>query len=263
MTKIRAELLGVVVLLGTSTVTEVWAAPQLTVGDLPSFYQGSFGTGSNLNIFYNATYFQYQTSKLRLKLTVPYLSVSGLPNGAVLSGGNVVSRRGTTAQTHNASGIGDIWLAAHYTVLPAQGLVPAIVPFAKVKFGTASASQGLGTGKNDYELGLGLDESIGTRIFPFVHIAYRFVGNPPGDDLRNIWTYNLGSSFVVDSKNILTGMFSGAQSEQPGYSGPADLIVAWNYNLTSAGTGLQFFVDKGLSNGSPDYGVGVGGQVVF
>lgn len=263
MTRIGAQLLGVVALFGMSTAVVAQAAPQFTLGDLPSFYQGSFGTNSTLNIFYNATYLQYQTSQLRLKLTVPYLAVSGLPNGAVLSGGNVVSRKGATTQTHSASGIGDIWLAAHYTALPAQGLMPAIVPFAKVKFGTASASQGLGTGKNDYELGFGLDETIGTRIFPFAHVAYRFVGNPSGDDLRNIWTYNLGSSFAVDSHNILTGMFSGAQSEQPGFSGPADLIIAWNYNLTSSGTGLQLFVDKGLSNGSPDYGVGLGGQVVF
>lgn len=263
MTSIKIYLLGIAAVFGISTAAAAEAAPQFTLGDLPSFYQGSFGTNSTLNIFYNATYLQYQNSKLRLKLTVPYLAVSGLPNGAVLSGGNVVSRKNAATQTHSASGIGDIWLAAHYTVLPSQGLMPAVVPFAKVKFGTASASQGLGTGKNDYELGLGLDETIGTRIFPFVHVAYRFVGNPPGDNLRNIWTYNLGSSFVLDSRNILTGMFSGAQSEQPGYNGPADLVVAWNYNITSAGTGFQVFVDKGMSNGSPDYGVGLGGQVVF
>ncbi|MGC9128886.1 MAG: hypothetical protein ACP5GA_09175 [Acidithiobacillus sp.] len=263
MTNIGIRALGLVAVFGVSTVAAAEAAPQFTIGDLPSFYQGSFGTGSTLNIFYNATYLQYQQDRLRLKLTVPELSVSGLPNGAVLSGGSVISRKSAATQTHSASGIGDIWLAAHYTALPAQGLMPAIVPFAKVKFGTASASQGLGTGKNDYELGLGLDETIGTRIFPFAHIAYRFVGNPPGDNLRNIWTYDLGSSFALDHRNILTGMFSGAQSEQPGYSGPADLIVAWNYNITSAGTGLQLFVDKGLSNGSPDYGVGLGGQVVF
>ena len=56
------------------------ASGQFTIGDLPAFYQGSFGTNSNLNIFYNSTYFQYQNSTLRLKLTVPELSVSGLPN---------------------------------------------------------------------------------------------------------------------------------------------------------------------------------------
>ncbi len=141
--------------------------------------------------------------------------------------------------------------------------MPAIVPYAKIKFGTASASQGLGTGRNDYEIGVGLDETIGTRIFPFAHLAYRFVGNPPGSNLQNIWTYDLGSSFLVNQRNVLTAMFSGAQSEQPGYAGPADLIVAWNYNVTRAGSGLQLYFDKGLSNGSPDYGVGLGGQVVF
>lgn len=239
------------------------ATGQFTIGDLPAFYQGSFGTNSNLNIFYNSTYFQYQNSTLRLKLTVPELSVSGLPNGATLSGGGVASRGQPSTGTHSASGIGDIWLAAHYTAIQNQGLAPSIVPFAKVKFGTASASQGLGTGRNDYEFGVGLNDNIGTRIFPFAHLAYRIVGNPPGDNLQNIWTYNLGSSFEVTPRNIFTTMFSGAQSEQPGYSGPADLILAWNYNLTPAGSGIQLFVDKGLTNGSPDYGIGLGGQYVF
>ncbi|MBU2743269.1 hypothetical protein HAQ01_07075 [Acidithiobacillus thiooxidans] len=249
--------------LGVGATDIAQAAPQFTVGDMPSFFQGSFGTNSTLNIFYNDTYFQYQNSTLRFKLEVPYLSVSGLPNGASLSGGSVVSRKGASTQTHSASGIGDVWLSAHYTALQSSGLMPAIVPFAKIKFGTASASQGLGTGRNDYEIGMGLDETIGTRIFPFAHIAYRFVGNPPGYNLQNIWTYNIGSSYLVDEHNVLTGMFDGAQSEQPGYSGPADLVVAWNYNVTHAGSGFQLYFDKGLSNGSPDFGIGIGGQVVF
>ncbi len=239
------------------------ATGQFTLGDLPAFYQGSFGTNNTLNIFYNSTYLQYQNSKLRLKMTVPEISVSGLPNGATLSGSGIASRGSQTTGTHSASGIGDIWLSAHYTAIQNQGLVPSLVPFAKVKFGTASASEGLGTGRNDYEFGLGLNDNIGTRIFPFLHVAYRIVGNPPGNNLQNIWTYNLGSSFVVTHSNLLTAMFTGAQSEQPGYSGPADLVVAWNYNVTTAGSGFQVFVDKGLSSGSPDYGIGVGGQYVF
>ena len=257
-----ACLLALIPCLGGYWGTAV-AASQFTVGDLPAFYQGSFGTNSTLNIFYNSTYLQYQNSTLRLKLTVPELSVSGLPNGATLSGGGIASRGKQSTGTHSASGIGDIWLAAHYTAISNQGIVPSVVPFVKVKFGTASASQGLGTGRNDYEFGVGLDDNIGPRIFPFLHVAYRIVGNPQGDNLQNIWTYNIGSSFEVNARNILTGMFAGAQSEQPGYNGPADLIVAWNYNITPSGSGFQVFVDKGLSNGSPDYGIGIGAQYVF
>lgn len=250
------------ILLASSSIAHAYGAQHFTLGNMPSYYQGTFGTNSNISIFYDATYFQFQNNTLRLKLTVPYISVSGLPQGAQLAGGGVASRSSTT-QTRSASGLGDIWLSAHYTVYHGEGLLPAVVPYAKIKFGTASASQGLGTGRNDYELGFGLDETIGTRIFPFAHLGYRFVGNPAGQNLRNILTYDAGSSFAVTGSNVLTAMYSGSQSEQPGYAGPSDLILAWNYNVTRAGSGFQVYADKGLSNGSANYGVGAGAQIVF
>jgi hypothetical protein len=257
---------------------------QITLGTTPSYFQGNFGTASNIDIFDESTFAQYKNPDLRVKLTIPYLSVSGLPIGAQLSGGSVVSRgggggggggrgrhggsgAGSTATTptgvHSASGIGDIELAVHYTVYHGSGLTPSIVPYAKITFGTASSSQGLGTGKNNYEVGVGLNNTIGTNLFPFAHIGYRIVGNPVGDNLQNVLTYDLGASYAVTPRNIITALFSGSQSEQPGFSGPADLIFAYNYNLTANGSGLQVFFDKGLTNGSPNFGIGVGGSIVF
>lgn len=256
------SLLGIGILFLGVGVETASAAPRFTVGNMPSYYQGTFGTGSNIGIFYDATYLQFQNNTLRLKLTVPYISVTGLPQGAQLTGG-AVTKRSSTTQTHSASGLGDIWLAAHYTAYQGSGLVPALVPYVKVKFGTASATNGLGTGRNDYEVGMGLDETIGTRVFPFAHVGYRFVGNPAGGNLQNIWTYDAGSSFSVTSRNLLTVMFAGSGSEQPGYTGPADIIAAWNYNVTRAGSGFQLYADKGLTNGSANYGVGLGAQLVF
>jgi hypothetical protein len=133
----------------------------------------------------------------------------------------------------------------------------------KVKFGTASASEGLGTGQNDYEIGMGVNTTIGNNMFPFAHVGYRFVGSPPGQNLQNIATYDAGISVALTPRNILTTMYSGEQSEQPGYAGPSDAIIAWNYNVTVAGSGFQVYVDKGLSSGSANIGGGLGGQIVF
>ena len=237
-------------------------AASWTLGALPSYFTGHYGTQNTIGILYVPTYLQYRSSQWRLKLTVPYISVSGLPAGASLNGGTI-AQRGSNTQTTNPSGLGDVWLAAHYTLIPEQGLMPAVVPFAKVKFGTASAAKGLGTGKNDYEAGLGFNTTIGGDIFPFAHVAYRIVGSPPGETLQNIVTFNGGASFTASSNTIWTLMYAGAGSEQLGYSGPADVIVAWNYNVTQAGSGFQIYVDKGLSNGSANIGGGIGGQIVF
>ena len=267
---------GVVCLLASQGVM----AASWTLGALPSYFTGYYGTQSRIGIFYVPAYLQYHTSQWRVKLTVPYIAVSGLPQGASLTGGTLAQRGGgtmaqrgggtqttsshtTSSQTSNPSGLGDIWLAAHYTLLPEEGLRPAVVPYVKVKFGTASAAEGLGTGRNDYEAGCGFNTTVGTNVFPFVHIAYRIVGSPPGQHLQNIVTFNGGASIAASSRTIFTVMYAGAGSEQAGYAGPADVIASWNFNVTRAGSGFQVYLDKGLSNGSADVGGGVGGQIVF
>lgn len=239
-----------------------WASNSWTLGNMPAYYQGNFGTRHPIGIFYDPTYLQYQSPTVRLKLTIPYVAVSNLPQGAKLAGATLAVHT-TSTTTINASGIGDIWLAAHYTLIPESGLRPALVPYTKIKLGTASASEGLGTGRNDYEFGLGLNTTIGANIFPFTHVGYRFVGSPPGQTLQNIITYDGGVSVAATRRNIFTIMYSSEQSEQAGYAGPADAIVAWNYNVTTAGSGFQVYVDRGLSKGSAKIGGGIGGQIVF
>ena len=239
-----------------------WASATWTLGNIPSDYQGRFGTKHTIGIFYDPTFLQYQTATLRLKLTVPYISVSDFPLGATVTNGTLTTHT-SSQKTTTASGLGDIWLAAHATVVPEKGLRPALVPYAKVKLGTASASKGLGTGRNDYEFGLGVNTTIGVNMFPFAHIGYRFVGKPPGQNLQNIVTYDAGVSVAITPRNIFTLMYSGEQSEQPGYAGPVDAIVACNHNVTLAGSGFQIYLDKGLTHGSANIGAGFGGQVVF
>lgn len=239
-----------------------WASTAWTLGNTPSDYQGHFGTRHKIGIFYDPTFIQYQTSRLRLKLTVPYLSVSDLPVGAVVTNGTLTTHT-SSQKTTTASGLGDMWLAAHGTLVPENGLRPAIVPYVKVKLATASASKGLGTGRNDYEFGVGINTTIGINMFPFAHLGYRFVGSPPGQNLRDIVTYDAGVSVAVTPRNFITFMYSGEQSEQTGYPRPADAVIALDHNLTAAGTGFSAYLDKGLSSGSANIGFGLGGQIVF
>jgi hypothetical protein len=88
------------------------------------------------------------------------------------------------------------------------------------------------------------------------------VGKPSDLNLRNVATYDAGMTWQVTKANYLTAMFSGHQSEQPGFPAAADAILAWNYRGAS-GRELQLFATKGLSDGSPDVGVGVSIQKHF
>lgn len=258
------SLLTIPLLLIALTSPADAADNQWTVGSVPAIFSGSYGTANTIDIFYLPTYIKYQKNRFRIKLTIPYESVSGLPQGASLSGSNL-STRGSQSQTHTVAGMGDTWITIRYVAKYARHGQIGIHPYAKIKLATASHTAGLGSGQNDYEFGVGFDGRSGFYTFPFAHIGYRFVGNPAGSNLQNIATYNVGASYVLphSQSNILTAMFAGSQSEQPGYAGPADVIVAWNHNFTKTGSGLQLYLDKGLTNGSANYGIGFGGQIVF
>ncbi len=240
------------------------AAPKITVGSVPAYFSGKYGTSQTIDIFYLPTSIQYQSGRLRARLMFSYESVSGLPNGSTLTGGTLASRT-STSRTRTESGMGDTWMSLRYQLVKQRGEHLGFTPYFKIKFATASHSKGLGTGRNDYEAGVGLDGRLGAWAFPFAHIGYRVVGKPTKINLQNIAIYDAGISYVLPQvqSNIFTAMFSGSQSEQKGYQNPADLILAWNYNVTTQGSGFQVYVDKGLSDGSADYGIGIGGQIVF
>lgn len=249
------------VLLTSSVADPTWAAKQnstISLGVQPSYFTGDYGTGTATKITYIPLYAKYKTGDLSLKLTVPYISVES--SGALVSGGSVISA-GTGSTTKRNSGLGDVWAEGRYKFRGA-GSAPDISPYIKIKFGTASHSDNLGTGENDYEGGLSFEWIVGQTVFPFLDIGYRFVGSPPGQNLRNIPTYGGGATYKVSEMNFLTGIYSGHQSTEAGFANASDLVVAWNHD-TRPGTGYQFYLDKGLSNGSPKYGVGIGAYVRY
>lgn len=228
-----------------------------SVGMQPSYFEGDYGTGKNVKITYVPFYLKYKQGDASFKVTIPYISVKS--GGALVSGGTVI---GTSTTTGTRSGLGDIWLEGKYKLHTADGLVPNLVPYVKIKLPTASKSDGLGTGKTDYELGSGFEWTIGKSVFPFVKAGYRFVGKPSGKNLRNIVTYQAGSTFALAPRNYLTLMYSGREATQSGFSSASDVLIAWDFQV-GKGTSLQLYGDKGLSNGSPDFGLGAGISVKF
>jgi len=238
------------------------ASPNVTVSNNAAFFQGKYGTSQNINIFYDETDIQIADKAWRVKLTLPYLWVKNLPEGAQISTGSVVTHSAST-QTRDTSGRGDVWLEGRYKIFAGAGLEPSVSPYLKIKFGTASASSGLGSGKNDYETGVMLQQVLTPKLFPFLKVGYRFVGKPIGLNYRNIATCQVGATYALSKKSFITPMLSSSQSLVRGGTNPVDAILAWNYNVTAKGSGFQLYVDKGLSTGSANYGVGIGGQIVF
>ncbi|MDQ6959990.1 MAG: hypothetical protein Q9M27_03085 [Mariprofundaceae bacterium] len=252
--RIISTLLFATLLFGGNPAFAAKAAGlTFTIGSTPSFFTGTFGTTTRTNITYIPNYIKYKIDDISLKVTIPFIVVQS--NGAAVSGGTVIGTGKGASKTE--SGLGDVWLEGKYTLHHVLDTAFDFVPYSKIKFGTASRTKGLGTGENDYEAGMGVRTRFAGQWFPFARVGYRFVGQPVGRVLDDILTYRGGVSYAIDRANVLTVLFSGRQASQPGFASAAEIIAAWNYKIQPA-LGLQVFGDKGLSNGSPDYGVGGG-----
>lgn len=246
---------------GLLTLAGAQADELLIVGNAPSYFQGQYGTQTTIRIAHDVSHFQYQNERTTLKLSAPYLSVQGLPVQARIVGGFVAM--GNTKLTRNVSGWGDLSVEGNYVLQVAEGGRPAIAPYGKIKFGTASQADGLGTGKNDYEAGLIFQQMSHPDLSPFASIGYQWVGNPAGYALRDIWIYKLGLSWSLAEASQLTAMLAGGSTPQSGQAGQADLMLAWSYRTAIKGMGFQAFLDKGLTNSSSTFGAGFAVQYAF
>lgn len=242
-----------------AVVASAGEASNVSLGVAPSYSEGKYGTKTDTTIVYLPAILKVKVDDLSFKLTVPYIYVEAAP-GTRVSGGMVIGPPmgppppGPVART-TESGLGDIWAEARYRI-HGSGAMPDFIPYVKIKFGAASNANGLGTGENDYEGGLGLEWSIGDRLFPFVDGGYRVVGSPAGIALNDIATYDGGLMLKAGKESYLTGMLMGHQSEVASQAAALDAVIAWNYRDENR-FGFQVFVDKGLSNGSPDFAVGI------
>ena len=233
--------------------------PEISAGSTLYYSSGSYSTSSETQISELSSYAQYRLGNAKFRLTLPYISIE--TTRQIVSRSNVIGQRSTVEKSTGRSGWGDVTLDAEYTIQTKNNL-PSLIPYSSIKLGTASTSKGLSTGKNDYELGLGFAGPSLSGFYPFGQLGYRFVGQPERYRLKDHATYELGVGYSLGQRNYLSAMFSGHQSSQPRFAAAAHATVVWNYSL-KLGNGFQVYVVKGLSNGSPDVGVGIGGYFRF
>lgn len=161
---------------------------------------------------------------------------------------------GVPTQSGVRDGIGDLSLGATYTILAESmgGLELALG--GRVKLPTSPERQQLSTGETDYSVSADLSYAIGT-IVPFVNVGYRFLGDPKGVDLRNGPTASVGSSVQL-GQSVLIASYDYARAANRATDDSHELFgglsapISTRLNLTGYGV-------VGLSDGSPDFGVGI------
>lgn len=154
------------------------------------------------------------------------------------------------------SGLGDIFLKGEYDLLmePLNGF--DLVLEGNVKLPAASESKGLGTGELDVGIAAEPGRTLG-GIYYYCRVGYTAVGEPSGADFNNPFLYEGGMGFDASQDLYMTLSLEGRTSIDDGVDNPLEAVLSGDYRLRPD-LSLNGCLLVGLSDGSPDLGLGVG-----
>lgn len=211
------------------------------------YSSGDYGTGVNTDILVVPVTARLKTGNFRLSATLPYIRIDGA-NVVGGEGGPIVVD--PNAPRVKRDGLGDLTLGANYAI-PESRLGVGLDLGARVKLPTAQS--GLGTGKTDVAVSGELSKTWGT-VTPFVQVGYRWMGDPAGINLNDVWYGSAGASVAI-GKSVLLASYDYRQATTNLVDDSQEIFAAFStpfsrrLNFTVYGSG-------GLSKGAPDYGVG-------
>jgi len=212
---------------------------------------GKYGGTTSTDIWYIPFTGKYEADKYTLKLTVPYLRITGTGN-VVKEVGQI--RPSTSATRTTESGLGDVVAAGSYNVYEGSGNGTLVDVTAKIKFGTADEAKGLGTGKNDYALQADLFKTLGKNTV-FGTLGYKVMGSPEGATLNNVFYGSLGVGHKY-SQETSAGLILDLREKASAAGYAQQELTAYVSRKLGKTWKAQAYAVKGFSNGSPDWGAG-------
>jgi hypothetical protein len=224
---------------------------------------GDYGAGADTEITSLLFTAQRETGPWRLKVTVPYLEVTG--PGTVIPGvgnvGNANPRRrgGGGAASGTATGLGDIVGAATYSLFPKERLGVDLT--GRVKLPTADEDEGLGTGETDIGFQVDAYQTF-DRVTPFIGIGYTIFGSSGFVNLDDAMNYTVGAMYRVDARDSVGLSLDGRERVSAASAEQRELVGYWTRRLGGPWR-AQFYFLKGLADGSPDWGLGATALYAF
>lgn len=248
------------------------------------YSSGKYGTPFETDIWDVPFSIGYQQNRWSLKLTVPYINISGAddvipgigrvnngnPNGRGRgrgrgrgqgSGGGTVTPPVTQETSGSASGLGDVVAQASYGLIRDDAAQFGLDLTGKVKFGTASENKGLGTGQNDYGLSLGAYKGFGAWTL-FADAGFTKYGSSTYIPLHNGWNGDVGAGYRLDVANTVGAYYFYRQKiSDVGYQ-ESEATAYWDHKFGDS-LRLQTYALAGFTNGSPDWGLGANMRYSF
>jgi hypothetical protein len=230
----------------------VWSA-----GTSANYSSGKYGAQTSTDITSIPLNVGYDKGPWTLKLTVPYVRITG-PSDVVVGIGKTST---TSTVVRTASGLGDIVTAATYNFYNDAASQSGADVTGKVKWGTGDSAKGLGTGENDYSVILDVYKKVNQLTF-FGGIGYTVLGDTAKLPLRNVFSLTAGSSLKLDEKNSAGFAYDYRQKSSATSAAQSELTAFYAHKLNKSWK-TQAYVLKGFSDGSPDWGGGISVAYAF
>lgn len=212
---------------------------------------GTYGTAIPTRIEFIPLTINYETLPWTLKLTIPYIRISGADNVIVGLG----AQPNTKPAIRTASGLGDVTAAATYNIYNSGAYRLGVDLTAKIKFGTANRDTGLGTGKNDYGIQMDVYKNYDPWTL-FGSVGYTVTGSSELIPLNNAFNARVGGVYTLSNANSAGLTFDSREKESPTNPVQRELIAFFSHNINKTWK-MQSYLLKGFSIGSPDWGGGI------
>lgn len=217
------------------------------------YSSGGYGAAEKTDILVVPFSLRATTGNVAFTATLPYIRIDG-PGGVVVGpGGEPLPGVPSTSGARN--GLGDLSLGATYTI-PAETFGGFELGLGgRVKLPTSSQRKGLSTGETDFSFSADLSYTAGA-VTPFVNLGYRFLGDPEAISLRNGPTASVGASVLLGGSSVLIASYDYARASSNLAEDSHELFGGISAPLSSR-LNLTGYGILGLSEGSPDVGVGL------
>ncbi len=227
---------------------------QLKLG--ATYEQGDFGSRETTHSLYAPVTLRYLGERFDIAVTGSLVYLDA-PQGISLVEGTPQVTDETQDGRETASGIGDTIFKLRYFLVDDRGptsWVPSLTPFVKLKLPTADEDRGLGTGKPDGGFGVEWDKQFG-RFFIFGDAGYTFMGDPPDTNFRDRPAASVGAG--MDVTETVTGslLLDWRRALVSGNDDPLEVLGIVTVKLSPV-MRLSPYLLVGLSDGSPDFGIG-------
>lgn len=221
---------------------------------------GNYGTKHESTTTSIPAIISYSTDNYLVALTVPYLEQTG-PAGSIVGPHRHVAAGSKTILSEK--GLGDVLgdLTGHLIDDEKTGI--SLDVKTEIKFGTADVIKGLGTGKNDYSLEADLYKDF-DKLGISDTLGYTILGSPgkvvvtgvhENIIFNNVFYESLGSTYEISDATKAGLTLYWEQPSEKRTPRQEEITADLNYKINNASK-LDFYVLKGLANGSPDTGFG-------